>query len=224
MKISILAFMLNEIDAIKKVLPQVKKEWYDEFLIVDGGSTDGSIEEARRQGYTVYVQEKKGLGAAFSEGLERLSGDIVVIFCPDGNFLPEKIPLLTEKIKEGYDISMISRYLKGARSFDDDRVTAFGNRMLTRLVNLLFGSRTTDLLYNYRAYRKDVINGLKKEKDEAWGTRIFIRAIKKKLKIIEIPGDEPSRIGGVRKMSPLRNGFIELCCILQEFIIRKSQS
>lgn len=221
MKISILAFVLNEIDAIKKILPQIKKEWHDELLIVDGGSTDGSIEEAQRQGYTVYVQDKKGLGAAFSEGLERLTGDIIVIFCPDGNYLPEKIPLLTEKIKEGYDISMVSRYIKGARSFDDDPVTAFGNWMLTRLVNLLFGSQTTDLLYNYRAYRKDVIDKLKKEKDEAWGTRIFIRSINKGLKIIEIPGDEPSRIGGVRKMIPLRNGLIELSCILQEFILRR---
>jgi len=221
MKISILAFMLNEIDAIKKVLPQIKKEWYDELLIVDGGSTDGSIEEARRQGFTVYIQDKKGLGAAFSEGLKRLNGDIIVIFCPDGNFLPEKIPLLTEKIKEGYDISMVSRYIKGARSFDDDRVTAFGNWMLTQMVNLLFNAGTTDLLYNYRAYRKDVINNLKKENDEGWGTRLFLRGIKKGLKIIEIPGDEPNRIGGVRKMNPLRNGSIELACILQEFILRK---
>lgn len=221
MKISILMFVLNEIDAIKKILPQVKNEWYDELLIVDGGSTDGSIEEAQRQGHAVYVQDKKGLGAAFSEGLERLTGDIVVIFLPDGNCLPEKIPLLTEKIKEGYDISMVSRYLKGARSFDDDPVTAFGNWVFTRLVNLLFGSRTTDLLYNYRAYRRDIIDNLKIGKDEAWGTRIFIRSIKRGLKIIEIPGDEPSRIGGVRKMIPLRSGLNELFCILQEFILRR---
>jgi glycosyltransferase involved in cell wall biosynthesis len=221
MKVSILAFMLNEIDAIKKILPQIKKEWYDELLIVDGGSSDGSIEEARRQECAVYVQEKKGFGAAFSEGLKRLTGDIIVIFFLDGNCIPEKIPLLTEKIKEGYDISMISRYIKAARSFDDDPVTAFGNWMFTRLVNLLFGSRTTDLLYNYRAYRKDIINSLKIGTDDAWGTCIFIRSIKRGLKTIEIPGDEPLRIGGVRKMTPLRNGLIELSCILQEFILRR---
>lgn len=217
MNISILVIEYNEVEGIKKILPQIKKEWYNEILIVDGGSTDGSIQEAQRLGYKVYVQREKGLGPAFGEGLKLLTGDIVVVFFPDGNCVPGRIPLLTEKIKEGFDIAMVSRYLENARSYDDDPVTAFGNWVFTGMVNLLFRSRTTDLLYNYRAYRKEVIDTLKVGSDNAWGTQLFLRAVRNKLKIVEIPGDEPPRIGGKRKMVPLRNGLTELFCICGEF-------
>ena len=48
---------LNEIDGMKQVISKIKKEWVDEILIVDGGSTDGTIEEAKRQNLNVMMQK-----------------------------------------------------------------------------------------------------------------------------------------------------------------------
>ena len=50
---------LNEITGVKKIIPKIKKEWVDEILFVDGGSTDGTIEEARKMGFKVIIQKQK---------------------------------------------------------------------------------------------------------------------------------------------------------------------
>ena len=60
MKVTILVWTLNEIDGMRVIMPQIKKEWYDELIIVDGGSTDGAIEYAREHGYDLFVQKEKG--------------------------------------------------------------------------------------------------------------------------------------------------------------------
>mgnify|MGYP000567882405 CR=1 FL=1 len=80
-------------------------------------------------------------------------------------------------------------------------------------IRLLHGGRYTDVMVIYRAYKKQVIYDLELDKDEGYSTpeRLFrtkiswepllsIRAAKRKLKIAEIPGDEPARIGGERKL------------------------
>ena len=69
MTIALLITTLNEVTGVKKVVPRIKKEWVDEILFVDGGSTDGTIEEAEKMGFKVIIQKQKGLGAANIEGL-----------------------------------------------------------------------------------------------------------------------------------------------------------
>lgn len=219
MKISLVIFAWNEIDGMKVIMPQIKKEWYDEMIIVDGGSTDGTIEYAKEHGYNIFVQKEKGSGAAFMESVEKATGDIIIIFSPDGNSIPDRIPLLLEKMKEDYDMVIVSRYLDGAKSYDDDCITAFGNWMFTTLINILFGSDITDSLVMYRAFKRSIVKDLEiNTKTSAWGTQLLTRAIRRKLKIGEISGNEPPRIGGVRKMRPLKNGAIELFRIAKEFL------
>jgi len=221
MKVSIVILTLNEICGMRIIMPLIKKEWYDEIIIVDGGSTDGTVEYAKEQGYNIFTQKEKGAGAAFSEAMEKVTGDIVITFSPDGNSLPEKIPELIEKMKEGYDLVTVSRYLRGAKSYDDDILTAFGNRMFTWLVNLLFGTGYSDLLVMYRCFKRELVESLGAyTQTPSWGTLLLLRATKHGLKIGEIPGDEPRRMGGQRKMKPFFNGTCELFMIFKEFLKR----
>ena len=221
MKVTLILLTLNEIDGMRVIMPQIKKEWYDQLIIADGGSTDGTIEYAKEHGYELFVQKNKGSGAAFLEAMQRATGDIVIVFSPDGNSLPDRIPPLIEKMKEGYDLVIVSRYLDGAKSYDDDAITAFGNWMFTKMVNILFGSNITDMLVMYRAFKRDLIKELGiYTYSSSWGTEILLKAIKRGKRIGEIPGDEPPRIGGVRKMHPLRNGILELARIIKEFVVR----
>ena len=216
--VTLIVFTLNEIEGMRVIMPRIKTEWYDQLIIVDGGSTDGTLEYAREHGYDIFVQSRRGPGAAFLEAMERATGDLVIVLSPDGNSIPEKIPELVKKIQEGYDIVICSRYRDGAVSQDDDVVTAFGNWMFTRLLNLLFGLRITDCLVMYKAYRRTAIQPLRiRAEVVSWGTQILARAARRGLRIGEIPGDEPPRIGGVRKMHPLKNGISELSMILTEF-------
>lgn len=219
MKVTLLVLTLNEIDGMKAIMPRVRKEWCDQLIILDGGSTDGTIEYANEQGYFVYVQEKPGFRHAYTEVLPYIEGDVVVTFSPDGNSVPELIPALIAKMKEGYDMVIGSRYLDGAKSEDDDAITAFGNWLFTKTVNILYGGRYTDSMVIFRAYRKQLIYELDLHTDAAyrtaeklfqttisWEPLLSVRAAKRKLKIAEIPADEPPRVGGTRKLQVLRWG------------------
>lgn len=229
MKTTLLVMTLNEINGMKAIMPRVKREWCDQIIIVDGGSIDGTIEWAKEQGYFVYVQKQKGFRHAYTEVLPYIEGDVVITFSPDGNSIPELIPELINKMKEGYDMVIASRYLGGAKSEDDDIITAFGNWLFTRTVNILHGGHYTDAMVIYRAYNKQLIYDLELNKDDgfamaerlfrtkvSWEPLLSVRAAKRKLKIAEIPGDEPPRIGGVSKLEVWKWGAVFLFQFIRE--------
>jgi glycosyltransferase involved in cell wall biosynthesis len=175
------------------------------------------VEYAKSLGCRVLSQKSTGLTNAYREALEHVTGDIVVTFSPDGNSLPERIPDLLAKMEEGYDMVIVSRYTEGAKSEDDDAVTAFGNWLFTTTINVLFGSCYTDSLVMFRAFKRDIAKGLPEDLPRA-GLEPFLSIIcaKKGHKTADIPGDEPKRVGSARKMHPLLNGIDILRLILRE--------
>ena len=98
MKTTHLIIALNEINALKIIMPRIKKEWCDQIVIGDRGSTDWSIEWSKEHNYEVYVQKKKGLRNAYIEVWPKIKGDCVICFSPDGNSIQELIPSLTNKM------------------------------------------------------------------------------------------------------------------------------
>ena len=114
---------------------------------------------------------------------------------------------------------IVSRYLDGAKSEDDDIITAFGNWFFTRTINFLYGGQYTDAMVMYRGWRKDMYKSLDlhtegafKPYEKLFSTHLgvepimSVRALKRKLNVTELPGDEPARIGGVRKLHVVRWG------------------
>lgn len=219
MKTTLLVLTLNEIEGMRQIMPQVDRQWCDQIIIVDGGSTDGTVQWASEQGYEVHVQTRKGIRFAYFEVFPKIIGDVVISFSPDGNCPIDAIPRLRAKMTEGYDMVIASRYLDDARSDDDDLMTAFGNWLFTRTVNVLHRAHYTDVMVILRAFRKSLVTELDLLDDGAyekverlfgtvisWEPLMSVRAAKWGARVTEIPADEPKRIGGERKLQMWRWG------------------
>lgn len=239
MTVTIIVPTLNELAGMKEIMPRIKPEWYDQLIVLDGQSGDGTLEWAKTQGYETFCQSKPGLWSAFQELYESgmVEGDVVITFSPDGNSVPEVLPALISKIMREYDMVIASRYKKGAHSDDDTFLTRIGNFGLTLLCNIVCRWHYTDALVMYRAYRRDIITRLGfMEKTPriiqwlqgvscltSWESPMSIRAAKQSLRIAEIPADEPPNITlrGKRRQNIFRHGFAILMQILYEGFRRK---
>ena len=204
MSTAIIILTLDEIDGVRAIVPKLNKDWAEEIIFVDGGSKDGTIEEAKKLGFEVIHQNNKGEGNACRIGVEKTNSDYIIFFSPDGNDEQDEIPNLIKKIEEGFDIVHISR---------------FGNRMFTVLVNVFFGGHYSDALNGFRIIRRDIMLKLKTDAQHLnIEQQICIRAAKEGYKVFEINGREPNRIGGQRKMKPLPTGASLSLQIIKEFI------
>jgi glycosyltransferase involved in cell wall biosynthesis len=216
MKTTLLIPTLNEIDGMRKIMPRIKKRWVDEIIIVDGGSTDGTVEYSKKNNYFVFAPKVKGIVGQLNEAFKIAKGEIIILFSPDGNSIPENIPPLVKKMEEGYDMVIVSRRTEGAKSYDDDFFTRIGNFLFTKLVNLFFKAKYTDVLVIFRAFRKDIIKKINIDVKEDIDLQLSIKCAKKKLRVADIPGDEPKRIGGKRKISIPKTGFELMIALFKE--------
>ena len=230
MSVVLLVLALNEIDGMKKIMQKVDRECVDRVIVVDGGSTDGTIEEARKMGLEVLVQKKKGHGIGFQMGVDASKEDYIIMWGPDGNFEPEEIPKYAKLAKEGYyDQVIVTRF--GKNSINEDAVGIkgklidyFGNKMFTFLTNIFFGGNLTDSLNGSRMISRKAfieINFFDEGNNFADVTQMTARSMKLKQKICNIDGNEGVRVGGVRKMRPLHVGATLSWEIIKNFIFWK---
>jgi len=218
MSTALIILTLNEIEGVKKILPKINKNWVDEIVVVDGGSTDGTIDEVTKMGFKIINQTLKGHGGAIIAGVKATTSDNILIFGSDGNHDPEFIPILVKKLEEGYDQVINSRFGKTSINLDAGIIDTFGNKLFSLFASKLFDGNLTDTLNEFRIITRKAFQELNFDALYTDSTyQMSIRGLKKKQKMIEIIGNEGARIGGKRKMQPFQTGcrlikrlFIEL--------------
>lgn len=215
----------NEIVGFKAIFPQIDRSLFDDILVVDGNSKDGTVEYALSQGLRVMTQLRKGLGPAVEDAVNTITTDCVIEFSMDGNCMVEQLPELVQRLREGYDLVIISRYLPPAKSYDDGMITAFGNFMFTRMIRWLGKFPLTDSLTMYRGFDVKITRYPEFKKfmyGPIYEPLTSAVATNRGLRIFEIPGDEPARIGGVSKMSVTYNGSCILWMIIRMYVFKWS--
>jgi glycosyltransferase involved in cell wall biosynthesis len=205
-KISVIIPVFNEYESIGKVLDAIPQSLVDEVVVVDNGSTDGSRGVASKHGATVIKEPERGYGAACLKGISYLkkSGSSQILVFLDGDFsdFPEDMIQLVDKIREGYDFVLGSRVMGvelGLARLSSHSI--LGNKLAGLFLNWLFRGNFTDL-GPFRAIRFEKLLQLNMvDRNYGWTMEMQIKAVRHKLKIIEIPVRYRDRFGGTSKVT-----------------------
>lgn len=224
-RISAVIPTLNEEKNLRHILPNIK-QWVDELIVVDGHSTDETVNVARElcPSVRIVMQEGRGKGDALRAGFAAATGDIIVMLDADGSTDPSEIPIFVGALLSGADFAKGSRFLQGGGTEDMEFYRKFGNWCFVWMVRLMFGSKYTDLCYGYNAFWRRVLPQLDLTCDGfEIETMMNIRALKAGLQIIEVPSFEASRIHGDSHLKTIPDGWRVLKTIFREAVTRGEQ-
>jgi glycosyltransferase involved in cell wall biosynthesis len=223
-RVSVVVPTLNEAANLPHVFAELPAGLH-EVIVVDGFSTDDTVEVARalRPDVRIVFQQRRGKGNALACGFAAATGDVIVMLDADGSADPAEIPAFVDALQGGADFAKGSRYLSGGGSSDITGLRSLGNRALGGAVNLLFGTRYSDLCYGYNAFWRDCLPSINVDCDGfEVETLINIRIARAGLTIAEVPSFERDRIHGESNLNTFRDGFRVLRTIVRERTRRTS--
>ncbi len=226
-RVSVVVPTFNEAKNLPHVFALLPDDLH-EVIVVDGRSSDGTIEVARalRPDVVIVRQTRRGKGNALACGFEAVTGDVVVMLDADGSADPREIPAFVAALVAGADFAKGTRFAEGGGSSDITRFRRIGNWFLNAIVNVLFGTRYSDLCYGYNAFWAHCLSVLDLETGESvdamrWGdgfeieTVINTRIARAGLDIREVASFEHERVFGVSNLNAVTDGFrvLKAICI-----------
>lgn len=222
--VSVVIPALNEAENLEHVLPLLSQPavapMIYEVILVDGRSTDGTIERACElcPEIRIVTQKGKGKGAALRTGFEAAHGSIIVMLDADGSTSPLEIPCFVGALMAGADFAKGSRFLQGGGTADMPLYRKLGNWGFVLMVRIFFGGSYSDLCYGYNAFWSSVLPSLELDGDGfEIETMMNVRALKAGLRITEVPSFEAARIYGEGRLRTFPDGWRVLKTIFREW-------
>ena len=170
------------------------------------------------RGVEIFEQINNGYGNALIEGIKNSKTKYSCIINADGSMDPKYLDQMRNYCEER-DLVFGSRYQKPGGSEDDDIITLVGNYFFTTLGNVLFNLNITDILYTYILGKTSSFKKLElKNSDFRICVELPIKSKLLKLKYICLPSYERKRIGGKKKVNPLKDGLLILIEIVKYFL------
>ena len=214
-KLSIVVPVYNEKDTLEKIIDLVRAVdgIEKEIIIVDDGSTDGSVDIIKKIGEkypdikTVIKGENRGKGHTLKVGFKETTGDYVIIQDADLEYDPQDYKKLLAELKNGKaDVIYGSRF-----SGKYEKMTTLhylGNKLLTLVTNILFGVALTDMETCYKLMPGDFVRNVEiKSERFDFEPEITAKILKAGLKIKEVPISYKGRAFSEGKKITWKDGF-----------------
>jgi glycosyltransferase involved in cell wall biosynthesis len=231
-RVSVVIPTLNEARNLPHVFATMPADVH-EVILVDGHSVDGTVATAQQlwPGVRIVKQTRKGKGNALACGFAAATGDIIAMVDADGSADPGEIPRFVQALTDGADFAKGSRFAQGGGSSDITRFRRLGNRVLVTSVNMVYGTKYTDLCYGYHAFWRHVIPVIRLDPvsvsapghdGRLWGdgfeveTLVNIRVAQAGLVVSEVPSSGSPREHGVSNLNSFSDGMRVLRMILAE--------
>lgn len=193
-KVSILIPVYNEVSTLEEILKKVEEADFcgleKEIILIDDYSTDGTKELYPKLPYKVLYHEfNQGKGAALRDGFKEATGDIVVIQDADLEYDPKDYHELIKLILENKaDVCYGSRLNGGKPSRSFMFLHLLGNKFLSLLTNILYGSTLTDMETCYKAFKSEFIKGIDiKSNRFDFEPEITAKVLKRGARLFEVP-------------------------------------
>jgi glycosyltransferase involved in cell wall biosynthesis len=217
--VSVVMPVLDEEEALGPCIEKIRATFASagidgEIVVCDNGSTDDSVAIAERMGARVVHQPLRGYGNAYLKGFASARGRYLVMGDADDTYDFTMIPQFVGALEGGQQFVTGSRYLGGG----DAQITAlhryFGNPALTRILNLLFGTRYTDVYCGFRAFTRETYDAIRPvSPGMEFNLELAINAGLAGLRVHEIPIVLAAR-KGESKLRTFRDGWRSLRMIL----------
>lgn len=224
MKVSIIMPVYNEERSIIAAVNEVAETPFPqdkEIIVVNDGSTDGTYERLKtitlKNFVLVNLPKNKGKGAAIRAGIEKVTGDIVLIQDADLEYSPKNYPQILGPILEGKaDVVFGSRFLGGG----EHRVHLFWhyivNKGLTTLSNIFTNLNLTDMEVGFKVFRAEILKKLDlKENRFGFEPEVTAKVAKQHCRIYEVSVSYFGRSYEEGKKIGWKDGISALWCIFR---------
>lgn len=207
--VSVVIPTLNEAGNILEELETIEKEvkYPKEIIIVDGGSTDGTIEIVKKANCKLIIEPRRGYGLALRTGFKQAKGDVIVMVDGDGTYEVRHINLLVDAL-----IEKNAQLCLATRMYDPNKAMGFmnfvGNKIITFFFDFFYGQFISDSQSGFRAISRAAIEKVDLEQtDMAFATEMLIQFAKKGFKMIEVPSTYKARKYGKTKLRRIKSGI-----------------
>lgn len=232
MKLSIIVPVFNEEKTILEILNRITKveikRVQKEIIVVDDGSFDSTPSKIKNSRYIKNIKfiqhgKNQGKGKAVRTGIQRSSGDYIIIQDADLEYNPKDIERLLEPIKKkvtsvvyGTRLNRLPNILRDEKTLQF-LIHYFGNRFLSLITSILYGQWITDMETGYKLFSKKAVSKIKlNAKGFEFEPEITAKLLKKGYKIFEVPiKTNPRGYDEGKKLNTLRDGTLALWSLLK---------
>lgn len=221
-KITILIPVYNEVNTLMEMLKKVEQTNFcnleKEIILIDDCSTDGTKELYPNISHKIlYHNHNQGKGAALRTGLTEATGDIIVIQDADLEYEPEDYePLIKLILEDKADVCYGTRLSGGKPSRSFMFTHLLGNKFLSLLTNILYGSTLTDMETCYKAFRTDFIKDIKIRSNRFdFEPEITAKVLKKHARLYELPVSYYGREFSEGKKITWKDGIFAIIALIK---------